>query len=1158
MLKKVSLDDKYALDKTRAFITGIEALVRLPMLQHQRDLAAGLSTAGFISGYRGSPLGGVDHSMWKAQKWLEQHDIHFHPGVNEDLAVTSVWGTQQIHSVPGPKYDGVFGMWYGKGPGVDRSMDAIKHANAFGTTQYGGVLAVAGDDHACKSSSTAHQSEHMFIGAGVPVLNPANVQEVMDYGLYGWALSRYSGCWVGLKAITEIMDSAMTVDIDANRVQICLPQDFAEPEGGLSTQWPTSYLDQERLLYKYRVPAAREFARVNKLNQIVVDSTRPRLGIATSGKSYVDVMEALDYLGIDKALADKIGIRVYKIGMNWPLEPEGTLKFASGLEEILVVEEKRNIIEDQMIKQLYHLPQANRPVVVGEFDESGRDLVSSLSELTTVMVAQAIGSRIAQFYESNAIKRRLADITAKQEKAAQAVELLTRKPYFCSGCPHNTSTRVPEGSVGMAGIGCHAMVKWMNRNTQAQTHMGGEGVTWVGMAPFTETKHVFQNLGDGTYFHSGTMAIRAAVASGVNITYKLLYNDAVAMTGGQPIDGTLSLLDVVLQLKAERVTRLAVVAENLETAAAMLKGVSGVTLHARKELNKLQLEFREVQGTSVIVYDQTCAVEKRRRRKRGTMPESATTVFINPEICEGCGDCSDKSNCLSVLPKKTEMGTKRQIDQSSCNKDLSCIEGFCPSFVTLTGASIRSTAGSAGDNFELILPDPDMPTLERPWNIQIAGIGGTGVLTIGAILAMAAHIEDKGCTTLNQTGLAQKFGSVFGHVKIARHQGDIHAVRIPQDGTDLLLGCDLVASAGSKSLARLSTQRSHSIVNSYESTTADFIHDLDYQFPAVQLQQTIRDNTSTGNTGFVNATRMAKSLLGNSIGSNMILLGYAYQKGLIPISADAINEAIRLNGVAVEFNQKAFTWGRRAAVNMDAVESLAAADSTDRFPLTDLDEIIDWRYRYLVKYQNTEYADRYRVLIDRVRKFETHLKPENFEIEPNRLSEAVARNYFKIMAYKDEYEVARLYSDGTFVKQLKEQFEGPFKLKIHLSPPLFAGTDAVTGHPFKYRFPEITLRVFGILARLKFLRGTSFDLFGRSPERKQERQLIEDYEKDIALIMELASQHNFSAAVAIAQLPDQIKGFGHIKAANIQKYLKARQDLIKKLREPELLLVVNQ
>jgi indolepyruvate ferredoxin oxidoreductase len=957
-----------------------------------------------------------------------------------------------------------------------------------------------------------------------------------------------------LKAITENMDSAISADLNPNRVSITLPHAFEQPEGGLNAQWPTTPLEQERLLNKYRIYAARAFAYANDLNTIELDTPQPRLGIVTSGKSYLDVMEALDDLGIDEQTASDIGIRIFKVGMSWPLEPIATHQFAKGLKEILVVEEKRSVIEDQITGQLYNWPVDERPVVVGEFDEKGNDLVTNLGELTPAMVARAIGSRITKFYESRSIIDRLEFLDAKEKRLSEPGDTLTRTPYFCSGCPHNTSTKVPDGSFGLAGIGCHYMVKWMDRRTETFTQMGGEGASWIGQAPFTETKHVFQNIGDGTYFHSGILAIRAAIASGVNITYKLLYNDAVAMTGGQPVDGSLKVPDMIIQLQGEGVKRLAVVAEDYDKAKLELKGIRDITIHPKSEFDRLQVEIREVPGTSVIIFDQTCASEKRRRRKRGLMPESATRVFIHPDICEGCGDCSTKSNCLSVLPKKTELGVKRQIDQNACNGDFGCLQGFCPSFITVTGGKYRSGANPGRVDLEMVLPEPEKPGLERPWNVLVTGIGGTGVLTVGSVMAMAAHLEGKGCSTLNQTGLAQKFGSVVSHVRIAQKQDDILAVRVPDGDADLLLGCDLVVSASAEALARLDPERSHSIVNSYENPTADFIHDEHYRFPAQQMQSRIEQETGKAKTEFVNATRIARDLLGNAIGSNLFLLGYAYQKGLVPVGEAAIFRAIELNGVAIEFNQQAFTWGRRAAINLDAVESQAGVDEGAQAPLKILDEIVQWRYDYLVKYQDKAYAERYLELVNRTRKLDGTFGTGETDIS---LGRAVASNYFKLMAYKDEYEIARLMSSGSFLRDLQSHFEGGTKLEFHMAPPLLSRKDPLTGHLLKRRFPGFTLKLFAMLAKLKHLRGTRLDIFGKTEERKTERRLVVDYEEDVSFILDGISESNYTVAVALASLPEMIKGFGHVKMANIEKFQDKRIELKKKFREPELSLVVN-
>lgn len=1150
---KVSLDDKYALDATRAYMTGIEALVRLPMLQHQRDMQRGLNTAAFISGYRGSPLGGVDQAMWKAKPWLQKHNVYFQPGVNEDLAATSVWGSQQTNLFAGARYDGVFGMWYGKGPGVDRSMDVIKHANAFGTSKYGGVLAVAGDDHACKSSTLPHQSEHMFIGASVPVLSPANVQEVLDLGVFGWELSRYSGCWVALKAITENMDSAISADIDPQRVKIVIPEDFALPADGVHARWPDKPLEQELRLNKYKIYAAREFARANGLNRIVVDSPNPRFGIITSGKAYLDVMQALEDMGISDRVAAQIGLRVYKVGMPWPLEPRSTHEFAEGLEEILVVEEKRSIIEDQLTGQLYNQPVAARPRVIGEFDENGRDLLPNLAELTPAMVALAIASRIRRFYRSETMDERIGWIERKEASLAVPRDIIERVPHFCSGCPHNTSTRVPEGSHAMGGIGCHYMATWMpDRETDTFTQMGGEGATWIGQAPFTETPHVFQNLGDGTYFHSGILAIRAAVAAGVNITYKILYNDAVAMTGGQPIDGTLEVEDLVYQLRGEGVRRIALVSNDPDQWRGRFNSVPGYSLHHRDELDALQKELREYRGTSVIIYQQTCAAELRRRRKKGSVEDPARRLFINDEVCEGCGDCSIKSNCLSVLPKDTALGRKRQIDQSACNKDYSCAKGFCPSFVTVLGGNLKKSTVQVADIDTLfaVLPEPSLPSLQRPWNTVVTGVGGTGVLTVTALIAMAAHIEGKGCATMNQTGLAQKFGAVVSHVRVSEKQDDIKAVRIPAGEADLLLGCDLVVTTTYESMGKVAQGRTHAVVNEAEVPTASFVLDPDAKFPTAAMKDKILAEVGDAGCHFLDSTRIATALLGDSIASNLFLLGFAWQNGLVPVSAEALQEAIDINGVAADFNRRAFLWGRRYAHQPQRVLQLLDQPDARRAPLS-VDEVIDDRQQRLVRYQDEAYARLYREQVERVRTADPRAG------ETDSITMAVARQLYRLMACKDEYEVARLYSDGDFRRKLESQFEGDFELRFNLAPPLLAKRDPHTGHLVKQEFGPWMMRAFDLLARLRFLRGTALDMFGYTAERRREQADLAEYRQLLDTLVGGLNDTNYAAALELARLPAKLRGFGHVKDRNRDLLAPRREELMREFRGEQAASVVK-
>ena len=1146
-LAEIRLDDKYRLATGHLYLTGTQALTRLPMLQQQRDAAQGLNTAGFISGYRGSPLGNLDKSLWEAKDFLQASAIHFQPGVNEELAATAVWGSQQTHLFPGARYDGVFALWYGKGPGVDRCGDVFKHGNSAGVAPHGGVLLLAGDDHGCKSSSIANQSEHAFIAASIPVLNPANIQELLDYGILGWELSRYSGCWVALKTIAENVDSSAVVEVDPLRVKIKIPDDFQLPAGGVHIRWPDPPLVQEERLNIYKIYAARAFARANNLNPVMLDSPNPRLGIITTGKSYLDVRQALDDLGLDEQLCAQVGLRVLKIGMSWPLEPVSVHEFAEGLDEILVVEEKRSIIEDQLTGQLYNWPVGKRPRVVGEFDEQGVSLLPNLSELTPAMIARVIAKRLAPIYSSEQIESRLAFLAAKEQALAAPKHSTVRTPHFCSGCPHNTSTKLPEGSRAQGGIGCHYMTQWMDRNTDTFTQMGGEGATWIGQAPFTDTPHIFQNLGDGTYFHSGHLAVRAAVAAGVNITYKILYNDAVAMTGGQPIDGELRVDQLSQQLFAEGVKRIALVSDEPDKYPSRAGFASIVSFHHRDDLDAVQRELREFKGCSVLIYDQTCATEKRRRRKRGKLVDPAKRAFINAAVCEGCGDCSVKSNCLSVLPLETELGRKREIDQNSCNKDFSCVEGFCPSFVTVHGGRLRKPQGVSANSLFIALPEPQQPSLDRPWNILLPGVGGSGVTTVGALLGMAAHLEGKGCSVLDQAGLAQKFGPVITHIRIAAKQDEIFAVRIAAGETDLLLGCDLVVAASEEALAKLNDKIAHAVINSHEAATAEFTRNPDAQVPGAAMREALIEAVGASKTHFVDASRLATRLLGDSIATNLFMLGFAYQKGLVPVSASAIDKAIELNGVAVPLNQQAFLWGRRAAYDAAAVERLAAPAVAAAPRCESLQEIVQFRLDFLTSYQNAAYAERYRQLVARVQQADTDSEQA--------LSRAVARNYFKLLAYKDEYEVARLYTDGAFIQQLTEQFEGDYRLQFHLAPSWLSNLSGTSGEPRKRQFGPWMFKAFGLLAKFKFLRGSALDPFGHSAERKLERELIGDYEQSIAALLSPLNATNYRTALAIAELPQQIRGYGHVKEQGVLKAREQGRQLQARLQVSEIAAV---
>jgi len=1163
-LAAASLDDKYTLERGRVFLTGTQALIRLMMLQRERDTRAGLNTAGFVSGYRGSPLGGLDQALWRAGKHLEAHHLRFQPGVNEDLAATSIWGTQQLNLFPGARYDGVFSMWYGKGPGVDRCGDVFKHANAAGTAPHGGVLALAGDDHAAKSSTLAHQSEHIFKACLMPVLNPANVQDYLDLGLHGFAMSRYSGCWIAFKCVTDVVESGASVIVDPERVTVRTPADFAMPPGGLNIRWPDGILEQEARILDYKVYAALAYARANALDRMVYDAPNARFGIITTGKSFGDVMRALADLGITEEIARHIGLRVYKVALSWPLEPQGARRFAEGLEEILVVEEKRQVIEYQIKEELYNWKEGVRaPRVVGKFDDSGEWsrsggqpagtwLLPAHYEHSPAMVARAIAQRLEKLGLSERLgsqfRERLAFLDFKEKALARPRVTTVRQPYFCSGCPHNTSTRVPEGSRAVAGIGCHFMAVWMNRSTATFTHMGAEGAPWIGQAPFTNEKHIFANLGDGTYFHSGLLAIRAAVAAKVNMTYKILYNDAVAMTGGQRVDGPLDPAIISRQLAAEGVRPIVVVTDEPEKYPRGTDWAGGVTIRHRDELDAVQRELRELPGVSDIIYDQTCASEKRRRRKRNEYPDPAVRAVINEQVCEGCGDCSVQSNCLSVEPLETEFGRKRVINQSSCNKDFSCLKGFCPSFVTVEGGRLkkgRSAAKSAADLPPL--PEPVLAPLDSPYGVLITGIGGTGVITIGQILGVAAHLEAKGVTVLDMSGLAQKYGAVTSHVQIARRAEELAATRIDTGGASLVIGCDLVVTASSEALAKMAPARTHAVVNASVTPTADFVRNPDWQLPGSDLQADIAGACGKGNVAFVPATELATGLMGDAIATNMFMLGFAYQRGWLPVGAAAIERAIELNGVAVDFNKQSFVWGRRAALDVSQVQRIARPADVialaERFSRS-LEEMVERRAELLTAYQSKGYADRYRALVERVRRLEAE------RTGSTKLAEAVARYYAKLLAYKDEYEVARLHADGALERKIAAMFEGDYRLVFHLAPPLLARRDPQTGELRKMRFGAWMLGAFKLLRRLRFLRGTALDPFGYTAERRTERALIGEYETAVERLLQDLSPQNHTIAVEIASIPEDIRGFGHVKARTLAAARRKQDELFARYAAP--------
>ena len=1127
-----TLDDRFDRESGVIFLSGIQALARMLFEQGRRDRLAGLSTGGFVSGYRGSPLGGLDQVLWREQTRLAHQNIRFQPAVNEELAATAVWGSQQVGLFPGATVDGVFGLWYGKAPGLDRACDAIRHANAAGTSPNGGVLLVVGDDHGCKSSTLPSHSELALKDLGIPVLNPSNVQDVLDYGLFGWAMSRYSGCWSGMIALADNMDSAATVLLED------LPTPFVMPSHDHEVHITSgrAALEQEQLLHEIKLPLALSFARANGINQQLTDPAVPTLGIVTTGKAYLDVRQALVMLGLaddDQAIAEA-GIRLMKLGMSWPLDEQALRGFAADLETIVVVEEKRAFVEAELKALLYSRP-AERPLnIVGKRNEAGEVLLPATGELTSAGVARALGRYLTTADGSNPYLARIAQLEHRLA-GVEGQAKTDRLPMFCAGCPHNTSTLVPEGSRASAGIGCHYMAQWMDRETSTFTQMGGEGINWVGQAPFTDEQHIFINLGDGTYFHSGLLAIRQAVASGANMTYKLLLNDAVAMTGGQPVDGPLSVETLLEQIQAEGVDRVEVVSDD---PAAL--GSLPVAVHHRDDLDEVQRRFRTYSGCSVLIYQQTCATELRRRRKRGLAADPDVRVMINDAVCEGCGDCSVQSNCVAVEPLPTEFGVKRQINQTSCNKDLSCVKGFCPAFVLVEGAELRKPEGVAVElaTLRATAPRPEPQENDKPANILIAGVGGTGVVTVSALLGTAAHIDGLAVSTLDMTGLAQKGGAVFSHVRISRDPSVLHGTRIAAGQTDLLLACDLITGASRDALTLLDDQKTVAVVNTSVVPTADFVL---HQNPDHHGREKLaRIESFVSDSLAVDASRLSMQLLGSTATLNVFLLGYGFQQGRIPVSIEALERAIELNGTAVEDNLKAFHFGRIAAWNPAALGLDEAGDDGLGEPMDPsqgdaLETLIAARMKLLSAYQNPALAQRYENLVRRVQLAEQELGLEG-------MGRAVAVSYARLLAYKDEYEVARLYTDGRWARRLDETFQGGFRLRYLLAPPLLGDR--------KRQFGGWMGIGYRVLARLRFLRGTAVDPFGYLAERRLERWSIEHFEAVVGELLNGLTRSNQPLAARIAGLADGVRGYGHVKAAARENWLAEESRLLEEFHRP--------
>jgi indolepyruvate ferredoxin oxidoreductase len=1142
-LPDISLNDKYTQETGRVYVTGQQAIIRMMLKQRQMDEANGLNTGGFISGYRGSPMTAIDVELWRAgEALLDDHHVKFWPGLNENLAMTAVWGSQKVGFKGDANYDGVYAMWYGKGPGLDQTMDGLRQATLHGSAKNGGVLVMVGDDPEMTSTVDPYHSELLFEDLLMPVLYPADIQEAFDFGFYGFALSRFCGSFVGYKLLPETIETAASIVGSIDRIKIATPEFDFGADGVNSRRFNDIYAMETRAR-KYKLPAALAFARSNNLNRVTLKAKKKKFGIAAMGKTWRDVQQALLDLGISEAKAKALGINILKVAMPFPSDDALYREFATGMDEVLVIEDKREQIQNGFTRACYDLPGRKRPRITGRTDDKGNPLVEAQVKLTSDRIAQIIASRIAYFHKDEKVKARLKFLHQADAKTASAASINTRRvPYFCSGCPHNTSTKVPEGSKGIGGVGCHYMATWMDREVEDFTHMGAEGATWIGEAPFVKTNHVFQQLGDGTYFHSGSLAIRAAVAAGVNITYKVLFNDAVAMTGGQPVDGVLTVPMITHQMYQEGVKRITVVTDEPDKYGNNPGFAKGTTVHHRRELDKVQRELRDIEGTTILIYDQTCAAEKRRRRKRGTFPDPAKRAFINDRVCEGCGDCSKKSNCLSVQPIETEYGRKRTIHQSSCNKDYSCVDGFCPSFLTVHGGDMKR--GAARENLKTVIPEPELKTIAKgeTYGALVAGVGGTGVITVGALLGMAAHLEGKGLSIVDQMGFAQKGGPVMSHIRFANTQDDINTARLNAGATDLLLGCDMLTAGGDAPLKTLKAGKTKAFLNMEANMSGDFIHDPDLRYPTSALQQRFENVLDRADIDYIDATQLALALTGDAIGSNLFLVGYAWQKGALPVGSAAIKKAIDINGVKPDWNKQAFEWGRLAAHDPQAVQALL--DPKPKTEKSDA-ELIAARMDDLTAYQNTAYAARYKKLVDKVADAERD-KAKGL----SGLTRAVATYAYKLMAYKDEYEVARRQTSPELKEKLASTFEGDYKIKYHLSPPIFARKDPVSGRPRKYEIGGWITPLFKLMSKMKGLRGSAFDIFGYTEERKMERGLIEKYETTMEKLINSLDHDNHALAIEIACLPEKIRGYGYIKEDSVKAAHAELQDLMAKFENP--------
>ncbi len=1152
----ITLADKYQVKEGWVFLAGTQALVRLPIQQRLRDEAEGKKTGGYVSGYRGSPLGRFDMDLWQAEAVLKQNNIVFRAAVNEDLAATAIWGSQHVGSFPGARVDGVFGIWYGKGPGVDRSGDVLRHANSAGTSALGGVLALAGDDHGAKSSTITNFSDQIFIAAGLPLLYPSNTQELLDFGLHGIAMSRFSGCWVGMKVVTDVVEGGGTIYVGPDSPNIVLPEVPSLPAGtpmgapSLSIRpFDTALLAEERL-YNHKLYAAVAYARANHLNLISIDSDKPRLAIVSAGKAYQDVRQALVELGWSAAQLQEMGIRIAKVGMTWPLDPEFVRTLAQDVDAILVVEEKRPLLEEQIKSMLYDLNLPNRPRVIGKalgsptygLERAARVFPNN-AEISPLIVAKVLLDVMLMLQPDCGLQTiSLPSSKAPGPGSAQ------RNASFCSGCPHNRSTKVIEGSRALAGIGCHTIAMLNNpRTTGTVSHMGGEGAMWLGQQPFTDEPHVFANMGDGTFFHSGFLAIRQAVAAKVPMTYKLLVNGFVSMTGGQPVDGDLTVPQTIRELLAEGVSEVVLVSDEPEKYAnADLP--PGVKVHHRDDMEMVQRRLREQKGVTVLVYEQPCATERRRLRKRGKWADPAKRSFINAAVCEGCGDCGTVSNCLSIEPLETALGRKRKINQNSCNKDFTCVEGFCPSFVTVHGGTLRKPA-KVSSQTSAALPEPALPVFERPtrsFSVLVGGIGGTGVVTIGQLLGMAAHIDGLACSILDVTGLSQKYGAVLSHVHMAPNAAMLHATRIAPGEADTVIGCDLIVTAGDEALSRMRAGRTRAVVCTDVIPTSEFARNADWSVDADAMLKSIR--SVCGEQFFAaNGLEIARALMGDSVASNMFMLGAAWQHGWVPVTLAALNRAIELNAVQVEFNRAAFLWGRRAATDLAAVQKVATPANVIKFVPRNkesLSELMQRHQAFLTEYENAAYAARYRALVERVAKVDGQLGGNE------RLAKAVALSYFKLLATKNEWEVARLYTSDAFRQQLASTFEGDYRLHFHFGAWPFGKVDQGTGKVKKAELGPWVMSAFRVMNALRGLRGTWLDPFRNSAERQLDARLLVEYEQETERLLKEPQAQSLNTLVALAALPQKIRGYGHVRETSAAAVAMERASLLSTVAVP--------